>query len=194
MIITISRQFSSGGREIAKKLAEKLQLAYYDKELIEEVSKKTGFKKEYIEEYSEAAISRTFPQVYGRSFVYYQQMPADQIQVAQADIIKEVGEKGNAVIVGRCADDLLKSGDVLKVFIYASNMESRITRCKAKGNDDKTDKELLKEITQIDKKRAKYYEYYTGKKWGDMENYNLFIDTTKIGIEKAVELICCVCR
>ncbi len=190
-IVTISRQFGSGGREVGKRLAEALGVAYYDKELMSMVSEETGFATEFIEKCSESVASTQFAYTFGRAFVRYQHHPEEQVQLAQLKVIRELDKTNGCVIVGRCADYLLKNDNPFKVFVYSSDMGYRVERCFDRVPEDreKGEKEMQKKITSIDKQRAKYYDYYTGKKWGEVENYNLCIDISKVGIKKAVELI-----
>ncbi len=190
-IITINRQFSSGGREIGKKLADKLNISYFDRELIEKIAQETQFHPGYIEQFSESVASRQYPLTFGRSFNLMQTSPTDIIQMAQNKIIKDLAENQDCVIVGRCANYILKDYDVLRVFIYSSDMQKRIERCykKVPEDKDKTEDQIQKQIINLDKKRAKYHNYYSGQEWQDMSNYNLCIDTAKIDINKAVELI-----
>ncbi len=189
-IITVSRQFSSGGRQVGKRLADALQYAYYDKEIVGEIAKQTGFAQEYIEKYSEKSVTRVYPYTYGATFYGYKDSPVEEIQKAQFEIITKLAQKGECVIVGRCADYILREQNPLKVFIYASDMACKIERCKNKKDDDGlNEKEIVKQISRIDKERAKYYYFCTGQKWGELENYNLFIDTSAIDIKTAVEII-----
>ncbi len=191
-IITISRQFGSGGREVGKRLADALLWSYFDRELIEQVATETGLDKGYIEKYSESVATRNHPYVFGRTFIAYQQSPSEKIQLAQLKIIRELAEKGDCVIIGRCADYITREQNPFKVFIYSSSMDFRIDRCYDKvpaDRENKTEKEMQKEIIGIDKRRRKYYEYYTGLGWGAIENYNLCIDTSAVGIQGAVEII-----
>ncbi len=190
-IITVSRQFGSGGREVGKRLADATGYAYYDRELVDKVADKTGLRPEFIEKYSEASTSRDFPYVYGRTFVHYQHTPEEEIQRVQFNAIRELAEKGDCIIIGRCADHILRDLDPFRVFVYSSDMQYRIDRCLLKVPEDavKTSKQLQKEILQVDKQRKKYYEYYTGGQWGQVESYNLCVDTSYTGIKKAVELI-----
>ncbi len=191
-IITISRQFGSGGREVSKRLADKLGFAYYDKQLISEIEKESTFSPEFIKKYSEAPITHTFPLSFGRTLpMYYQQPASVQVQIEQTNVIRKLAQKGNAIFVGRSADYTLRDEDIFKVFIYSSDMDKRVQRCFEKGADteDQTEKSMEKEIRKVDKRRAKYYEDFTGQKWGQMTNYNLCIDTSKVSIKKAVDLI-----
>ena len=190
-VITISRQFGSGGREVGKRLADALACAYYDKELIKKVAEESGFAESYIEKYSESNFTRNYQFTFGGSFVNYTQSPSDKIQIAQSKIIKELSEQGDSVMVGRCADNILKEREPFKVFIYSSDMDLRINRCydKVPIDKDKSKKEMQKMIQDIDKQRAKYYSFYTGQEWGNMQNYNLCIDTSVVSIKKAVDII-----
>ncbi len=190
-IITINRQFGSGGREIAKKVSEALDLAFFDKELINEITKETNISDKLIEKYSETPINRAYVFHFGVTMQYHYIKPIPvEIQEQQAKVIKKLSNKSNCVFVGRCADYTLKDKKPLKVFIYSSNIEDRIRRYKDKeGNSRKTDKEIKKDLLHIDKYRNKYYEEYTTTKWTNMCNYNLCIDTSAMSIQDAVDLI-----
>ncbi len=193
-IITISRTFGSGGREVGKRLAEALGYAYYDKELINLIAEETGFAKEFVERYSESGFGQTYAIHTARTFTLPYQMPGEQLQIAQSNILKKIAEEGNCVIVGRRADYILRGYDPLKIFIYASDMDGRIERCYAKVPDEKkiSQKEMQKNILAIDKDRAKYYNYFCDQKWGDMHNYNICIDTSKVAVKKAVDMLVAV--
>ncbi len=190
-IITIGRHFSSGGREVGKKLADVLGYAYYDKELLNLVASETGLAVDYIEKYSESDITRSYAYMYGRSFASYKQTPVEKLQIAQNNAIKELAQKGPCIFVGRCADYVLHEENPLKVFVYSSNMKSRIQRCFDKVPEDKAKGEakIKKQILEIDKQRARYYEFITCQKWANYENYNLCIDTSFFNVDKAVEII-----
>ncbi len=196
-IITINRQFSSGGREVGNRVAQALQCAYYDKGLMEEIAKETDFTTEYIRQYDEKA-TQILGVTFGHTRFYtYQQPPSHKIQLAFLKTIKEIAQKQeecgkDVVFVGRCADHILQERNPFKVFIYASDMNARIERCYEQVPADrgvKNEKQMAKEILAIDKQRASFYAYYTGQVWHDMVNYNLCIDTSKVGIDKAVELV-----
>ncbi len=190
-IITIGRRFGSGGREVGKRLADELGFAYYDKQLLESVAEQTGLAVDYIEQYSEAGYTRNYPYAFGRAFVSYQQSPAEKIQLAQIDVIKQLADKGPCVIVGRCSDYFLSDSNPFNVFINASNMECRLKRCydKVPADKGKSENQMKKEILSVDKTRAKYYEFSTGQKWGDMQNYHLCVDTSLFGIKNTVDVI-----
>jgi cytidylate kinase len=185
-IITISREFGSGGRTIGKQLAAKLGIPCYDAELIEKIAEESGFSKEYIAENSEYsagghwlsnALSRD------RNGHSYQ----DDIWVLQRKIILDLAEKESCVIVGRCADYILKDkADCLRVFIH-SNLESRAKRIVEQyGERDEAPKKRLQDK---DKRRAAYYQFYTEMKWGEARNYHIALDSGALGIEKCVEIL-----
>ncbi len=191
-IVTISRSFSSGGREVGKRLAQELGFAYYDKQLLKEISNETGFTSEYIEKYGESAAYTSYPITIAQTFITPFQMPNESIQIAQTKIVREIGDKGDCVIIGRRGDRILKDKEnLLKVFIYSSNFDERIKRCydKSPADKDKSPEFMKKKIISVDKDRAKYYRYYSDQNWGEMNNYNLCIDTSKISIKKAVQMI-----
>lgn len=189
-VITINRQFGSGGREVGRRLAEALNIAYYDKEIITKIAKETNLSPSYIEKYDEVSVSHQFPFTFGRTFSMPVMLPNSQIQIEETKIIKKLAEAQSCVIIGRCANDILYD-TAFKVFIYSSDMEKKIDRCydKVPADKSKSREEMKKMILSVDKQRAKYNEFYTGYDWMDMSSYNLCIDTAKIDFKKAVELI-----
>lgn len=192
-IITISREFASGGREFGRRLSEELKIAYYDQEIICEISKRTSLSEEYVQAIVEHQPMFSFPIHIGRSF-YPAVNPAFELNMAcyqeQARIIAEMAVQSDCVIVGRCADFILKGYHPLRIFVYA-DMESKIRRCREKAAEDEqlTDKELKQQIAHIDKKRAKYYEFYTGHPWGDKLNFDLCINTSHTAIKEIVPAV-----
>lgn len=192
-IITISRQFGSGGRTIAKKVADELGFNYYDKEIIDHVSVETGFSKEYIEERGEHAPGKTIlsygfePQ--GVPGIMNGMSAADYLWSIQRQVILKIAEEDKpCVIVGRCADYILKDFDgVFNVFIHA-NMEFRKERIvKLYGESEKKPE---KRLIEKDKKRKTNYKYYTNQEWGDGANYDLCLDSSFFGVDKCAEIIC----
>lgn len=189
-IITISRQFGSGGRSIAKAVAEKLGYAYYDSELVERVAKETGFSQEYIADAGEYAPGRSI-----LSYALSTSTPhsgavmnaTDYLWATQCRIIMEIAEKGNCVIVGRCADYILRNReDCLNVFIYAD------TAYKAKRIVELygvTEKSPEKRLADKDGKRKVNYKYFTGKDWGETENYHVSLNSAYFGQDKCAEII-----
>ena len=192
-IITIGREFGSGGREFGRRLSEELGIAYYDQEIISEISKRTSLSEQYIQAIVEHQPSFSFPIHIGRSFYPATSPVFDQTMTVyqeQARIIKEMAAKSDCVIVGRCADFILKEYHPFRFFIYA-DMESKIKRCREKGPEEENlmEKELKQKISGIDKKRAKYYELYTRHPWGDKLNFDLCVNTTRTSIKDIVPVI-----
>ena len=187
-IITISREFGSGGKEIAKRLADELGYAYYDSEIIKLLAKETNMSEEYIENISERGV---YPYAFqfAKSFAMYSAMQNNQteILVKQAKILKQIAQKGNSIIVGRGADTILKDYNPMKIFVYA-DFESKINRCKQKAKEEEnlTDKELEKKIKNIDKNRKELNNLISNAEWGKKENYNLCIKTSNIEIKSIV--------
>ncbi len=193
MIITISREFGSGGRELGRRLADKLGIAYYDKEILSEIEKKTPFSKEYIEDMCESRPIPLYPIHYGISWSLIQDPHLKQsieMYKTQADTIKELADKGSCIIIGRCADYILSDRKPLRIFVY-SDMPSKIERCKKREKDHEnlTDKQIAKRIKAIDKKRRKHYEFYTDQKWGDKKNYDFLINTANVEIKDLVNAL-----
>lgn len=192
-IITIGREFGSGGRELGLKLSQTLGIAYYDQEIIAEISRRTELSEQYIQKMSEKKPVFSFPLHIGRSFHYMQNSPWDlnlSIFREQSSIIREMAQKSDCVIVGRCADDLLHEMNPLRVFVYADT-EAKLKRCRQRSASDEqmTDREILSNIRKIDKSRSEYYGLYTGKVWGDKRSYDLCINTTEISMERACALL-----
>ena len=185
-IITISREFGSGGRTIGRKVAEKLGIPCYDAELIQKIADESGFAPDYIKEEGEYATPGWFtPFFSNRSMGPTNQ---DQLWTIQRNIILELASKGPCVIVGRCADFILKDhADCLNVFIHAS-MEHRAERIVNEyGEREESPEQRLKDK---DKRRAAYHRFYTNMKWGHAQNYHLCLDSGALGIDKCIELLC----
>lgn len=187
-VITVSREFGSGGRTIGRLVADKLGYDFYDKELIEAVAEKTGFSEDYIRErgeYSPTASALSYSFV-GRSRGGLS--TDDYLFSIQREVILELAEKGNCVIVGRCADYILRNrDDVLNVFIHADK-KLRAERIVTVYGDSKYKPE--KRLDDKDKKRRVNYKYYTDRDWGDYHNYDLCLDSGTIGLERCAEIIC----
>lgn len=193
VIVTIGRQFGSGGRTVGKKLAEQLGIAYYDKELINLASKESGICGEFFEKADEKtsgsllkalAMGFTMNNAIFQSNDYLSNESLFQIQ---SDVIRKVAAEGSCVLVGRCADYILREDpDCIHIFISASP-EDRIRRAMEYNHTE--EKEALEYIHKADKSRASYYNYYTDKIWGAAESYDLCINSSLYGIEKTVEYI-----
>ena len=193
-IVTIGRMFGSGGGEIARKTAELLGVKCYDKELIIKSAEASGISPEQLETVDERA-TNSF--LYSLAMASYNgqiagitgndMIMSDRLFSVQSDIIRNIAGEGSAVIIGRCADDILAGCDgLLKVFVYAP-LENRIKRIMAQHKLDESEAKAL--IKKTDKKRSSYYNFYTGKSWGASENYNICIDTSLFGIEKSARII-----
>ena len=192
-IITIGREFGSGGRELGRRLAEELEIEYYDKEIITEISKHTQLSEEYIRDILEKKPHHLYPITIGHSITYvndYQLKQAQTVYQAQWDILKELAAKSDCVIVGRCADYILSEFNPFRIFVYA-DMDSRLKRCTKRSpeSENVAEKTIKKEIQRIDKERAQYYHYYTGKDWGAKENYDLCINTTNKDIKEIAKIV-----
>ena len=193
-IITISREFGSGGREIGRKLADKFGIDFYDKELLEIASKESGITQELFVKHDES---------YTNSFLYSlvmgtypvtpdgrinPELPLNQkIFLAQFDTIRSLAEKGPCVIVGRCADYVLKNRDNVVNFFITGSMAHKRRRILERYDIEKNKVEDF--IRKTDKRRANYYSYYTDMKWGEAKNYDLCINSSKTGIDGAVEIL-----
>ncbi len=197
-IITISRQCGSGGHSIGSELAKRLDVPFYDKEIIEIAAKESGFHQKFIEEQEEHMnrsllfnIARHVAYAGRGSYADYQPLQ-DQLYFTQVKVVKEIAEKGSGVIVGRCADYILRDRkDVLNVFIHA-DMAFKKKHCMERGQFSEEVMEDL--IRRRDKLRADHYRYYTDRKWGDAMNYHLCLDSSVFGIEKCVSMIEDACK
>lgn len=185
-IITVAREFGSGGREFARRLAEELGFEYYDKEILAEIARHTEFSEAYVSSVVEKKPHSLFPISIATSFSTgfdYQLQNTQSIFAAQFDAIHELADKSDCVIVGRCADHILKDKDPFRIFLYA-NMQHKIERCLANKEDDESGSaaDMEKLIKTLNVGRARYYSDYTGLVWGDRENYDLCINTSKLDI------------
>lgn len=196
MIITIGRQYGSGGRELGEKLAKRLGYEFYDENLVTMAAEKSNMHHAVLQEADETATkSLLYTLVTGvesRGFgtpMFYEMPINDKLFIAQSEIIKELAQKDNCVIVGRCADYVLQDTDAecLNLFTYAP-MEARIARIMRIY--DLSREKAKDKIVKTEKKRRAYYNYYTSNEWGRLENYHLCIDTGTLGIDNAVELVC----
>ena len=181
-IITIGREFGSGGRELGRRLARELNFDYYDKEILSEIAKHTSLSEEYVQQVVENQPRQLYPITVGRSFMFVDTQPLQQASAvfqAQQQIIREMAERSDCVIVGRCADYILRDMKPFRIFVYA-DLQSRIDRCRSRAAEGEnfSDKEYKQQIQSVDKSRARYYDFYTDMKWGDKLNYELCINTT----------------
>ena len=196
IIVTIARQYGSGGREVGELLAKEHNLVFHDRSLIELAAQKSGIDLEVLKKADEDVTPSFLYSIAVGNFDMYPlainmspyEMPVnDKLFNLQADIIKEEAEKAPSVFVGRCADYILNGyKKVIKVYIYA-DVDSRVKRITQKEKVSENDARVL--IYKTDKRRANYYNYYTSLKWGKSENYNLMIDTGAVGIDGAAKII-----
>ena len=188
MVITLGREFGSGGRELGRRLADHLQIAYYDKEILTEIAKRTQLTEEYVHNVVEHHPYPLLPITIGHSLYPDMTFQIQQsVYVEQSNIIKEMAAASDCLIVGRCADYILRDIKPFRIFVYA-DMESRIRRChdRAPEGEHLSDKEMKQMIQKVDKGRMKYYEFYTGEKWGDKSSYDLCINTSNLVIKELV--------
>lgn len=193
-IITISRQAGSGGREIGKKLADELGIPYYDNEIIARAAKESGFSEEAFERAESKATNSLLYSIamgmnaYGAHDIGYTQLSLDdRIYLAQSDVIRKVAEEGPCVIVGRCADYVLKDfPNVINIFIWAT-LPFRVKR--AVELDKVAPEKAEDSVLRMDKRRANYYSYHANDKWGKVYNYNLSIQSDFAGIDETVKII-----
>lgn len=196
-VYTIGREFGSMGLLVGQKLAERLGIKYYDKELLQQAAKDSGFCEEIFENHDEKASSSFLYSLVmdtysagagGYTAAPFLDMPLNhKVFLAQFDTIKKIAEQESCVIVGRCADYALANNpDVINVFVRA-DLEDRIKIISKRL--DMTENKAKDLILKNDKQRASYYNYYTSKKWGDTASYDLCINTSKISVDNAVDLI-----
>lgn len=193
-IITIGRQYGSAGHQIGKALADELGIAYYDKELLERAAKESGMCEELFENHDErptnsflySLVMDTYSFGYGASSL--SDMPLNQkVFLAQFNAIRKIAEEGPCVMIGRCADyALAENPNCLSIFIHA-DLQLRIRRIATKY--DLTDAKAKDKILKTDKRRSSYYNYYTSRKWGDIDSYNLSFDSGLLGVNGTVEMI-----
>jgi cytidylate kinase len=186
-IITISREFGSGGRYIGEQVAQRLGYSYYDKNLIEKVAEETGLDKVFVENHGEYS-----PKKFAMAYAFvgrdkYGSSMSDYLYSVQRKIVLNIADEGNCVIIGRCADYILADRpNSLHIFIHG-NMDKKIERIKTLY--DKTDAEAKKLISDMDKRRSVHYGYYTDQEWGKAQNYTLSLNSSALGIDNCVDII-----
>ena len=188
-VITISREFGSGGRELGVKLADKLGIPFYDKELISMAADDINIAEDASQHYDEhIVVHDPLDRQFYHAFSEVYQIPmSDQIFVAQSNVIRRLASYGPCIIVGRCADMILT--DSLNLFIYAK-MKDRIRRMLELESEAESDgKEMERRIREVDRKRKEYYQYYTGNTWGRAQNYHLCLDSGPVGVEGCLRAV-----
>ncbi len=191
-IITVSREFGSGGRELARRLADALKLSYYDNEIINEIAKQENLDADYVSRTLDSGLRWNMPIHYARSFVSSSSSAeAAHLLAEQHNIIRRLAAKGSCVIVGRGADAVLSKYTPFRIFAYA-DINARAARCRANVRPDEeklTDNELIRKIKQIDKNRALSYRLVSDTPWGDKHGYDFCINTTGINIKEVTPLL-----
>lgn len=188
-VITISREYGAGGHTIGKRVAEELGIEIYDRDIMRETVKASGFEVDIVEQEAED-VSKTsyFLKSLVAGSVHYHD-PQDAIHDVQRAVILKFAQQGPCVILGRCADVILRDSDVetLNVFIHADDLHRAVRISEQTGVTNAT--ELQKMLTKKDNSRRNYYTHYTGKKWGDSHNYDLTLDSGKLGDDLCVKII-----
>ena len=188
-VITISREYGAGGHTIGKRVAQELGIEIYDKDIVRETVRASGFETEVVQEEEEdVSKASTFLKSLCSSSVHYRD-PQEVIHEVQTAVILQFAKKGPCVILGRCADDILRESDmdVLNVFIHADDLHRAVRISEMTGITNAT--ELQKLMAKKDSSRRNYYEHYTHKKWGDSHNYDLTVDSGKLGVDLCVQMI-----
>ena len=198
LIITIGREYGSGGRQIGQALAGRLGISFYDKELITLAAKKSGLSDEFIasnEQRVKGGLMHSFAtsSAYHNGFFSGQYLPlSESIFISQAQVIRDIAEKESAVIVGRCADYILAGREnTINIFIHAP-MEARVKRIMALYHLDEA--AAIKAITTSDKERGNHYFRYTDMKWGKAQNYDICVNSALLGVDRTVEMLADLAR
>lgn len=189
-IITISREFGSGGRELGKRLADALGFAYYDREIVSSIAEKCNLDEGYVENVLRKGLTINVPVTFGHTFYFYSDPTSEnelKVLNMQQQIIKELAQRGDCVMVGRSSGIILEKYNPLRLFVYA-DMEWKVKRCRERASAEEhlTDRELEKKIRQIDAGRARHQKLLTDRKWGAPEGYDLCINTTSLEIKKII--------
>lgn len=200
LVITIARQYGSGGREIGERVSRILGIPFYDKELITDAAAKGSLSEEVLRTTDESAANSLIytlamgSNILSASMHFGYKMPLnDKLFILQSEVIREYAEAGSCVIIGRCADYVLRDEEnVLKIFIY-SDTPHRTERITERHPEIKPS-QIPDVINKTDKRRSTYYNFYTGNKWGRFDNYDLAISSAAFGIEKTAELIAALAR
>ena len=188
LIITIGREFGSGGRKIGEEVAKKLGINYYDNEIIDKAAESSGLSAEFIEK-EEQTFSNSILfnlATSGGQFGVGGTSLVDKIYVCESKTIKDFAAEGSCVIVGRCADYVLRDVDCFNVFVYAEDWFKHKRIVEEYGYSDKEASKLIK---SRDKTRARHYNYYCDRLWGDRKNYHMLVNSSAYGIDKSADLI-----
>jgi cytidylate kinase len=190
-ILTISREYGSGGRQVGELLAKELGIPFYDREILQMSAEKSGMSTDFLEKRDEV-IQNTFLHnlmhaTYPNIEAYYETPITDKVFQAQSSVIRDIADKGSCVIVGRCADYILRDNPAVVTVFVRAELEDRIRQ--ATEQYDMPSDKAAERIKKIDKQRANYYKYYTTRQWGSMNNFDLIINSSFTGIDGAVAVI-----
>ena len=200
IIITIARQYGSGGREIGERIAKELGIPLYDKEIINDAAAKGELNTDIIKKADESAANSLLytlamgSNVIGTTMHFGYKMPInDRLFLLQSEVIKGYAAKGSCVVIGRCSDYVLREEkNILRLFIYG-DIEHRQKRV-AERHPELKSSQIIDTINKTDKRRSSYYNFYTGNKWGKFDNYDILINSSTLGVEGSVQLICASIR
>lgn len=191
-IITLSREFGSGGREVGKRLADELGVAYYDREIIAEVAEKSAMDENYVEYALDKGLLHNFRFTFSHTFSHVAMMNDNvcELFMVQNQVVRRLAENGDCVIVGRSADAVLDDLHPFKLFVYA-DLPAKIARCRQRAGmgEELSDREIEKKIKQVDKARANYHSIVGNTGWGERESYHLCVNTTGLEIKQFVPLL-----
>jgi len=189
-VVTLGREFGSGGKYIGEELSKRFQIPCYDKELLSKVSETYSINEELLQSVDEKQKS-SFWYSFATNYVFGKNTnpisAEDNLFLKQAKVIEDLAQKEDCIIIGRCADYILKGENVLRIFVSASSEKFKVER-KVKF-ENLTEKEALKKIEEVDKERMEYYKHYTGRDWGNKNNYELCIDTSVVGVEETIQIL-----
>ncbi len=193
-IVTIAREVGSGGRELGRLLADSLGYRYYDREILSEIAQQTSLTEEFVQGVVERRPQPVFSVSAAQMTAFvdtYAVMPAQSVYQAQREAIRSLAQRSDCVIIGRCADYILRDMNPLRVFLHA-DLESRVKRClerQSAGPDALDEKAVRSLVQRIDRERGKYYDFYTGLRWGDKANYDLCVNTSGADMAAIAELL-----
>lgn len=187
-ILTVSRQFGSGGRELGKRIADILGFDYYDREIISAIAEKSGLDEGYIAEMSDKKMRMNFPLTFGRTMYMESALNpnSERILAAQSTVLKEIADLGkDCVIIGRGADIILSEHSPVNIFVYA-DMVSKVKRCMERAAEEEalSEKKIIRKIKEVDSARAEYHGILSDSKWGRKESYHLCVNTTGRDLKK----------
>lgn len=187
-IITVGREFGSGGRELGKRLADALGVSCYDQEIIDEVARRHGLDSAHVEHISEMDIRAAYPMTIGRRFSTPLPNQNMKLLISKQEVIKTLAGQGDCIVVGHCADIFLQDLHPLNLFVYA-DQESKLARCIRRAAGDESPRSILRQMERIDRERRAHRELFSDGTWGHKENYHLCINTSGWEIKALVPVV-----